>query len=281
MSNRIFLLCALFIAAISFSNPVLAWGQKGHRLSGIIAQDLLTDSARANLIAIMGSDDLGTLSLYLDEHKIRLANSILGSRKWHYDNEPICQPGIPKSKYCPGGDCASEQIARHYNILLNGHSTVSERRFAILVLTHLIGDIHQPLHAADNGDRGGNGIKIKLPWSRAKKNNLHSTWDTEFIERMYKGKDERVVARQLFLDYQVKVPAWRDGRERAWLTESHQIAKEVVYGRLSGFVCATDFDGERVDLSDEYTEEAKRIIPEQLVKAGVRMALLLNRALDK
>lgn len=279
MRKQVFLCLGLIVAAMSVSNPVLAWGQKGHRLTGILARDLLTDEARANLKAIMDSDDLGSFTLHMDKQKMRLAETIPGSREWHYDDKPVCEPDVPKSEYCKDGNCASTQITRHYKILLDDHSTKPEKQFAIFVLSHLIGDIHQPLHAADNDDRGGNSVKVKLPGSNAKKKNLHSAWDTDFVERLYKGKDERAVARQLLQDHKEMIPTWRKGREGAWIEESHQIAKDVVYGKLSGFACGAELGEERVELTDEYAEEANRIIPEQLVKAGVRMARLLNRAL--
>ena len=32
--------------------------------------------------------------------------------------------------------------------------------FALKFLLHLVGDLHQPLHCADNNDRGGNSVKV-------------------------------------------------------------------------------------------------------------------------
>ena len=58
--------------------------------------------------------------------------------------------------------------------------------FALKFLLHLIGDVHQPLHSADNDDRGGNEVKVIVdgfPYNtREKDNNLHHFWDTRFIE---------------------------------------------------------------------------------------------------
>src|SRR5215831_10549592 len=56
-------------------------------------------------------------------------------------------------------DCASPSYSRR------PHESKAHKQFAIWVLTHLIGDIHQPLHAADHDDRGGNMIQVRLPWA--------------------------------------------------------------------------------------------------------------------
>ena len=154
-----------------------AWGSKGHRIIGLIAQELLSPETSAAISAIMGTTDLATFGLYLDDNKDRLDVEVPESRAWHYDNIPICGRK-PHSEYCPNGSCASTQIVRHRDILADPHESKARKQFAIWVLTHLIGDIHQPLHAADHDDRGGNAIQVRLPWGR--KANLHGAWDTDF-----------------------------------------------------------------------------------------------------
>ena len=154
-----------------------AWGSKGHRIIGLIAQELLSPETSAEISTIMGTADLATFGLYLDDNRDRLDAEIPGSRAWHYDNIPVCGRK-PHSEYCPNGSCASTQIARHRDLLADPHESKAHKQFAIWVLTHLIGDIHQPLHAADHEDRGGNMIQVRLPWGRNA--NLHAAWDTDF-----------------------------------------------------------------------------------------------------
>jgi hypothetical protein len=67
-----------------------AWGSKGHRIIGLIARELLLAETSAEIETIMGSADLATFGLYLDDNKDRLEEQIPGSRAWHYDNIPIC-----------------------------------------------------------------------------------------------------------------------------------------------------------------------------------------------
>ena len=120
-----------------------AWGSKGHRIIGLIAQELLSPETSAEISTIMGTADLATFGLYLDDNRDRLDAEIPGSRAWHYDNIPVCGRK-PHSEYCPNGSCASTQIARHRDLLADPHESKAHKQFAIWVLTHLIGDIHQP-----------------------------------------------------------------------------------------------------------------------------------------
>src|SRR6516225_3576992 len=142
-----------------------AWGSKGHRIIGLIAQELLSPETSAEISTIMGTADLATFGLYLDDNKDRLDAEIPGSRAWHDDNIPVCGRK-PHSEYCPNVSFASTQIARHRDLLADPHESKAHKQFAIWVLTHLIGDIHQPLPAADHDDRGGHMIPVRLPWGR-------------------------------------------------------------------------------------------------------------------
>jgi nuclease S1 len=133
---------------------VQAWGATGCRIAGHIAHDLLTPETRAAIQQLMGSDDLATFALYLDQRKQQLEQQIPGSRAWHDDDVPMCAT-IPYAQYCANGTCASTQIVRHYRLLSDVHEPKSRQQFAVFVLTHLAGDIHPPLHGADNEAQGG------------------------------------------------------------------------------------------------------------------------------
>ena len=210
--------------------PAMAWGSKGHRIIGLLARELLLPETAAELETIMGSADLATFGLYLDDNKDRLDQQIPGSRAWHYDNIPICGRKA-HSEYCPNGWCASTQIERHRDILADAQESKAHKQFAIWVLTHLIADIHQPLHAADRDDRGGNAIQVRLPWGRNV--NLHGAWDTDFVEHALGGKNEMLVAHDLLLKFASRKTDWQTGTVQTWMDESHQLAKTVAYGKIA------------------------------------------------
>lgn len=274
----------LIVAAVLLCttlSDVQAWTDKGHRIIGHVAHDLLSPKTRGAIRQLMGRDDLATFGLYLDQHKDQLEQEIPGSRRWHFDDVPICTTK-PYSEYCPEGACASTQILRHYRLLADAHAPKQRKRFAVLVLTHLLADIHQPLHAADNNDRGGNQIKIRLPDSREM--NLHAAWDAAFVERLLGERPEVAVAKRLLRKYTTQATVWQAGKldlakVQAWIGESNHLAKEVAYGKLPGFACGADSAQMPVVLSEDYLQQAEAAVAEQLAKAGYRLASILNRAL--
>jgi len=258
-----------------------AWGAKGHRIVGHMARGLLSPAARTAVRQLMGSDNLATFALYLDQHKDQLEQQLPGSREWHYDDVPIC---LQKSyaEYCPNGTWASTQIVRYYGLLSDTHESKKQKQFAVFVLTHLLGDIHQPLHAADNDDRGGNEIKVRLPEGR--KMNLHAAWDTSLVEGLFGGQNEVTVAQGLAQKYASRAAEWQAGQVplatiQTWVGESDQLAKESAYGKLPGFACGADMEQTRLALSEDYVQQAGAVVEEQLAKAGYRLAAILNRVL--
>jgi hypothetical protein len=266
-----------------------AWSQQGHRITGLVAEQLLTPAARAGLRALMGNTDLGTMSVFMDRQKDALELRVPGSREWHYDNRPVCDAGARRADYCPGGDCASVQITRHYQRLIDPHSSRDERRLAVHVLVHLVGDIHQPLHASDHGDGGGNGIKVSFRRAdgRERRTNLHSAWDTDFVRAAFKTQDERRIAQGLVSQVgAADIRAMQKGTATQWIAESYAMAQDSAYGRLPGFACGGDggpsgFAADRLHLGPGYVTTATGLVPKQLIRAGARIAHVLNLAFAK
>jgi hypothetical protein len=260
----------ILVATVVLTTPLdaRAWGKKGHRIVGHVARELLVGSATiAAIKQIMGSDDLANFALYLDEQKVRLEKNIPGSREWHFDDVPICGTK-PYSEYCTHGNCASTQIPRYQAVLSDSHNSPAtdknKQRFAIFVLTHLVGDVHQPLHAADNDDRGGNEISVRLPDGR--KMNLDAAWDTAFVEVRFGGQNEVTVAKGLIQKYSVQGATWQKGKAKDWIAESYGIAKSIAYGKLPNFSCEADLGGARIALADDYVRSAQETVEEQLAK---------------
>src|SRR4029077_17852416 len=128
------LLAALVLALPSLAS---AWAPQGHRAVGAIADQLLTPRARAAVAQLLEDDrdqfgapsgrtTLEAVSVWADE--IRGTSASHGP--WHYDDVPVC--GVPdKPRYCPDGQCASEQIKRLTRMLADAHTAVRERNEAL------------------------------------------------------------------------------------------------------------------------------------------------------
>jgi len=138
-----------------------------------------------------------------------------------------------------------------------------------------VGDLHQPLHAADNQDRGGNCVPLALGGPRTV--NLHSYWDTVAVEAI--EPDPIKLATKLSAEITpADLKAWRKGDTKAWAWESYAVAKSAVYTIGSKPGCASD--AAPIALPAGYDAAAQAAVALQLKKAGVRLALELNRALD-
>src|SRR6266404_45979 len=163
-----------------------------------------------------------------------------------------------------------------------------ERRLALQFLLHLVGDLHQPLHAADNRDHGGNDIRVKGAGSGP--GTLHHYWDTVFVRRLGTRADD--VSRELIAGISDDDRrAWSGGSPADWAKESFQIARNHVYGPLqhtgSPSGAGVDVDPgisggghpRPITLDARYESDAGNIVAGQLQRAGLRLARLLNDAL--
>ena len=150
----------------------------------------------------------------------------------------------------------------------------AERVLALKFLMHFAGDLHQPLHASDHDDRGGNCIGLSPP-PDGHSANLHAYWDTGVVEAL--GASAPAIAASLNAQISsAQAKAWSGGDPRRWAMESFRLASKDAYALPSRPTCA---DHGSVALGAAYQAEAQRDAAVQLEKAGVRMAALLNRAL--
>ena len=278
MSMRIF--AAFSICLCSFALPRVghAWGAEGHRMTGYIASAQLSDRTRSEVRKLVGTDDLSSLANFMDQHATELTQQYPNSKQWHYNNRPVCETTDSYPEYCPDGDCATKQIYLWRKTLADDHSMLADRITAVRLLVHMIGDIHQPLHIADNDDRGGNGVWVLAP-GQTENLKLHAFWDTT-LPRLLRGTSSvQTFAALLNQQFASSKLSWQKGTVRAWSEESAKIAKDQVYAPLSGFSCGWEDPG-TITLDQHYLDTAQSIVPEQLAKTGYRIAYVLNKAFD-
>jgi S1/P1 Nuclease len=266
-----------------------AWGTEGHRVSALVASELLTPKTRLRLNQIIensGSPEgLADMSLYMDINRKELSEKVPGSEKWHYDNQPVCKT-LSYDQYCPKGDCASAKIPELFRKLKDPATPKEDRAQALRFLVHMIGDIHQPLHAADDGDLGANLKFVLIPES-SEGRRLHGVWDTDIVKRALRGSNETEYAKELVKKYREQISTWQSGdvnnSVRGWMNESHSLSKLVTYGNLPKFECGKEWESTivtPVPLPESYMVSATAIVPAQLAKSGARIAWVLNSAMD-
>jgi len=270
--------------------PAFAWGNEGHEVVALVAQSFLDPPVRKRVEALLAADtdsrtahDIASEATWADAIK---NDSDLKRRtsQWHFvdieisvpnvDQACFNRPPIPAGSVAfngPANDCIIDKIDQFAAELHNPATDPEERVIALKFLLHFVGDLHQPLHAADDHDRGGNEKRVLA--AQMQPGNLHHYWDTEFVVAL--GPDQRRVAADLIegiSDAQEK--EWAKGTPADWAQETFAIARDHAYGELP----APDSQG-RYHLADNYLEMAAEVVPAQLSKAGVRLAFILNAAL--
>jgi hypothetical protein len=152
-------------------------------------------------------------------------------------------------------------------------TSASEQLLALKFLLHFVGDLHQPLHASDDHDAGGN--KKLVSDEGVHPGNLHHYWDVEFVERL--GTDPRLVAASLIGQIlESQRTKWRSGAPADWAMEAFALARRDAYG-----LPPRTGDQGIYALPPAYTEQAVRDVALQLSRAGVRLAFVLNQVLAK
>jgi hypothetical protein len=283
-------LLALALAIVPTS--ARAWGAEGHRLIARIAYERLTPAARAEVNRLIATDaadpspgcaidSVDTLSTWSD--CVRSIRAYSNQSGWHYDNIPVCESAPPFD--CPNGNCATRAIERAERVLANTRSTDQQRVRALARLVHFIGDIHQPLHASDNGDRGGNDVRVifegqatyRTQDGASRSNTLHGIWDTPLL-RATQGLGD-TAGPAIEMDIAAHAGAYAQEDARAWTAESNRIAVEFIYARWPEPLRCGAPPTLPVNIDQRYINEARPIIREQLAKASVRLAMVLNRTL--
>ena len=286
--------CALLLCSIG--RPVWAWGDEGHEVIGIIADHYLEPAVRARVLELLGEDDTGLVERdmahestwadkYRDSDRDGDKRRYLGTRDWHFVDLEITGLDVNRACYSrqplpagvtasvgPAQDCIIDKIDQFYAELENPATPAAERRAALQFLLHLVGDVHQPLHASDDHDQGGNrklasGEGIGL-------NNLHHDWDVEFVKRL--GASDTDIAQRLTARItEADRARWSSGTPLDWALETYAVSKQHTYGMLPA-----PSGGSRYELSQAYVDDATQVTAAQLSKAGVRLASMLNHALE-
>jgi S1/P1 Nuclease len=274
------------------------WGDEGHEIVALIALHYLTPGVRSTVAALLAGDSseltpttgIADEATWADKFRDSDRNAAevryRQTREWHYVNieltrenldaacfgRPSLPPGVLASAG-PAHDCIVDKIQQFRDELRHAATSPAERLLALQFLLHLVGDVHQPLHAADNQDRGGNGVQVKGVSSPP--GNLHHYWDTVIVESL--GLRSDPVAQSLIATITARQRRrWSAGTPRSWALESYEVARSQVYGKLA----SPSSSGERL-LDGKYLANAAKIAAEQLQKAGVRLAGMLNEALTE
>lgn len=186
------LLAAAAAAALLFAPAqAAAWWDYGHETVAAIAEMETAPATRREIRRLLAQSRLletptcpartiEQASVWPDCIK-QLRDRFSYASPWHYQNVDVCRR-FDQEAACRDGNCISAQIERNARLLADRSLPARERLMALAFLVHLVGDLHQPLHAGDRGDLGGNRFAAAYGII-AGRTNLHTIWDGYLAER--------------------------------------------------------------------------------------------------
>lgn len=270
--------------------PARAWGDDGHRIVALIADRLLQPDVRRRVAAILAADtdpltahDIASAATWADKFReADIDGSRARTRQWHFADIEVYAPSLAEACFKlpplpegtlaslgPAKACVVQKIDQFAAELADPGTEPEERVMALKFVLHFVGDVHQPLHASDDDDRGGNDRRVSASGLRA--GTLHHYWDTEFVHLL--GDSPGRIASALAARISPgNVQSWSRGTTSEWALESFALARDHAYGQLPPASARGTYR-----LGRNYVDLAVRDVQLQLARAGVRLAALLNR----
>lgn len=252
----------------SLPSNAKAWSSLGHQTSASIAYSYLSPSAKAKVEAILSGETMEKASTWPDA--IKGAADWKHTKYYHYKNIPEGEnylddlESLSDSKRERGDIIRA--LLRAEDLIVQKNTTATDKKNALRFFIHLLGDLHQPLHAGFVKDVGGNTVSVT--WYGTK-TNLHALWDRSLLltyGRIHFPDLEYYSPQDLAASF---APAststlnqWRKGSYEDWLNEAIYYRDEA-YKNLKAS-------------SDDYYAAHKKTLELQLHKGGYRMAKLLE-----
>ena len=278
----------------SWGGAAFGWSARAHQMVADIATQYLSPTATQAVAELLrddlgangkpsGRSTLGQVASWADE--LREVDRSVGP--YHFDDVPLCGEQ-DRSKYCKDGKCATVWFATQVAVLKDRSQPTRARNEALKWIVHLTGDLHQPLHASDDDDKGGNDVKVTFLGASSDPPvagrtsfpyNLHTAWDRLIPYRLFDsvGGYDRFFAA---LPTPATRAAWEVGTFDEWAAESYVLSHDFIYPAMPiDWTCGTKVTGV-VPLDERYDAAAAVIAGMQIQKAGVRLAKVLNDLLS-
>jgi hypothetical protein len=298
-------ICAWLMAV----GPASAWSRPGHMVTAAIAyQELMATDPKVvdRILAIMASHPepgpfqvaIGRATGVERAQRIfleipRWPDDIRGSEydhpTWHYLIRPVTDPASPPPHAAPyvTSGSAVEALALNISVARNPRASQSERAIALCWIFHIVGDVHQPLHAAEmfsrqwpDGDFAGDKIFLVDPHT-GETVKLHWFWD-DSVHQAAEPDAALARARQLTAQFprahfarELARDAEHPADSGAWTMESFAVARSVGY-RADGPRAPTP--GEARPLARAYAADSVAAAEQRLTLAGYRLADVLRAA---
>ncbi|HEY5219886.1 MAG TPA: S1/P1 nuclease [Gemmatimonadaceae bacterium] len=295
----------LTVAVLVLPALASAWNATGHRTVAEIAWENLTPAARTRAVDLLmhgpalaglatlrpdaGPDSARDRALFLNA--ATWPDLIRGrGPAWHAYDHPSWHyadfywddvNGQPHDIAGTGPDSinAGERIVAFRQALSDPNVADTTKAVDMVWLMHLVGDIHNPLHASSRvttesplprGDEGGNLVMLN------DRHRLHAFWDDILDESIARepGEDSIAYATRLAAEIVTRdpiasmAPRASDRDVSIWEHESLDLAQHAYTGIVPGSAPSAEYKAATLATSES-----------QIALAGYRLAALLNAAL--
>jgi hypothetical protein len=167
------LLCFAALWGVGAAQLAHAWGDAGHRIVCAIAFQELQPAARAEVIRLIRLDPefrrFSMSCVFPDNPKQRSVEHFVNLAR-----NATAIGGDP----CPLSDPCVVTAIQQDGAAPAAAAADAAKLQALKFLGHWVGDIHQPLHASFQDDRGGNNVGATGPCQGS----LHAVWDACILE---------------------------------------------------------------------------------------------------
>ncbi|MBH5323172.1 S1/P1 nuclease [Aurantiacibacter sediminis] len=260
---------ALAASASILSTPAQAWGPIGHRVTAEIAEDNISGHTQAQIAQIIGAEGLPEASTWPDEQRSNPAPF------WQETASPFHYVTVPEGRsaenleHPPEGDAATA-LERFTAVLRDPAASQEDKALALRFVVHLVSDLHQPLHAGNGTDRGGNDFIVD--WFD-EQTNLHWVWDEGMILRQqlsyteYADRLERRIT-------PVRVIEWWDVDPTIWIAESAAL-RDQVYPEVNEEYGMGTQESPAM-LRYRYNWRWTPTVEDRLAQSGIRLAAYLD-----
>ena len=251
MTKKILVL-SFVVLALNTPSKSFAWGSRGHQLVAKIAFKYLDENTQNIVKHYLKRISIEDAATWMDDN--RSNNYYDYMKSWHYID-------IPRdSVYKPTSEGNIVTVLNSIILAMKHKENLKDSKIKeyTLIVFHLMGDLHQPLHTGYTNDKGGNTIDIKAPGYTG---NLHSFWDTEIIEQRNITVDSCTQFYGTYSPSQIK--GITNINLLQWMRESR-----LLLDRVYNFKDNT--------VTKEYVDGNVEIIEKQLLSAGLRLASVLT-----
>ena len=252
--KRFIVLALAMVIALNAS----AWGPKGHDTVAYIAEKHLSKKTLKRVQEVLDGHSLVYVANWMDNASH--TNEYAYTKTWHYVNVDPEEGTYANSKKDAAGDVVTA-INSIVENLKSGELTLEEEQAQLMMLIHLVGDMHCPMHAGHKSDRGGNNTQVKY-FGKQKK--LHSVWDSEIVESAHRWS---------YSEWQFQVDRASKKEQKAivqgtpndWIEETVVLANDIYEESTT-----------QQNLSYDYVAIYAPVIEQQFLKGGLRLAALLE-----